>query len=797
MATKSTQVFAFDEYEIHVERRELLRDNTAIVVEPRVFDLLVYLIENRNAAVSKDALLEAVWPNSYVSETSLTRCVMKARRALNDDANRQRYIKTVHSHGYRFVQDVRTSAAQAVDVGRSTKGERPQRDNRARYAAASITALAALLVFVAVVLNRAPPTPGLPTETPERAPLAVLPVQNGTGDPELDWVVLGLMNSVVEQVATAGGLQVIASDDLVEGLRRLVPNGDELPDESVAEASAFQQFGVNYVLNSTLLTERGFYRLRSTLRTREADVNTFDVLGDNPAALAQELSRFVLQEIGTTSGSFDPEVEVSISGDAFINEAYLRGRDQLLRGNLHGAIDLLSLAVSQAPTSVTARHMLANAWLANGEADRAIQVLEDLRLELRNSGAKLEEAKVLNSLGYAAFRQAKYADAEQRYEAAIAIYKELHQPFREAKVWFRLAAVAGTRGDITLERARLESAARLFSDVGGSSNSGIVLEALGNQAMDQGDMETAKAYFTDALTAYRSSGLSNSEAVAVFGLSRVAEHQGDFITALALAQESRNIARDRGQPWTEALGWRRIGMASIYLGRLNEAEAAFDEALRIAREISAGTTVDSTVAQLGDLYRMQGRYDEALRQIGEASKLVEASELAIGRRYVQIYRGRLARDMGDPKLAIALAQESLTEEGDILRFFEADSHYLLATAYGDLGQTAEAIVALKEALGAARRKGDQREVAMIAATLGLFELAYGDTVLAPGYWSIASEAVANSFYTLMLEAALSADRGEIRKAESLFAQAREVAGGQWSSSHNSWQALFTEPLPRS
>ncbi|MEL7045765.1 MAG: tetratricopeptide repeat protein, partial [Pseudomonadota bacterium] len=728
-------------------------------------------------------------------ETSLTRCVMKARRALEDDANQQRYIRTVHSHGYRFVGDLRSSAAKKTDPGPTSNDESPRIRDRSRYAAASIPVLVVLLVVVGVVLNRSPSSTPVPPQSWEGSPVAVLPVHNDTGDPELDWVVLGLMNSVIEQISSAEALQAIGADDLVEGLQRLSRTDGELPDARVAEAAAFQQFGVEYVLESVLLAERGLYRLRSTILTREEDLGTFDVMGDDPAVLAQELSRFVLRELGGSSPGDEPTV--SISSDAFVNEAYLRGQDQFLRGNVSGAVDLFSVAVDQAPTSVAARHMLANAWLANGEADRAIEALENLQLELRQSGARLEEAKIIGSLGYAAFRQARYAEAEEHYEAARAIYSELRQPFREAKLLFRLAEVAGNRGDITLERARLETAARQFSEVGGTSDSGVVLEALGNQAMDQGDMEAAKVYFSDALAAYRSSGLSNDEAVAVFGLSRVAQHQGDFKTALALAQESRNIARDRGEPWTEALGWRRIGMVSIYLGRLEVAEAAFDQALKIAREIGSGQTVASTVTQLADLYRMQGRYDAALRQIDEASKLVEASDLAIGRRYVQVYRGRLARDMGDPELAIALAQEALTEEGDIRRFFEADSHYLLALAYGDLGQTAEAIVSLKEALDAARRKGDEREVAMIAATLGIFELAYGDTDLAPGYWGIASEAVPESFYTLMLEAALSARRGDKRQAESLFAQAREVAGGQWSRSHDAWQQLFTEPLPSS
>lgn len=100
------------------DRRELTIDGNPVTTQPKAFELLLYLARNRSRAVDKDELQDALWPRSIVTETALTRCVMKARRAVGDDADRQTIIKTVHGHGYRFVATIETeSAATPTSIG--------------------------------------------------------------------------------------------------------------------------------------------------------------------------------------------------------------------------------------------------------------------------------------------------------------------------------------------------------------------------------------------------------------------------------------------------------------------------------------------------------------------------------------------------------------------------------------------------------------------------------------------------------------------------------------------------------
>jgi DNA-binding winged helix-turn-helix (wHTH) protein len=102
-AETPASVYRFGRCRLDKGSRELTRDDRLAAIEHRAFDLLVYLIEHRDRAISKDELQEAIWPRMILTESALTRCVMRARRAVGDDPQLQRVIKTVHGHGYRFV----------------------------------------------------------------------------------------------------------------------------------------------------------------------------------------------------------------------------------------------------------------------------------------------------------------------------------------------------------------------------------------------------------------------------------------------------------------------------------------------------------------------------------------------------------------------------------------------------------------------------------------------------------------------------------------------------------------------
>ncbi|HEX6032122.1 MAG TPA: winged helix-turn-helix domain-containing protein [Tepidiformaceae bacterium] len=100
------EIILFDDYELDIPCFELRREGAAVPLEPQVFEVLAYLVRNADRVVSKDELLDSVWPERYVTDGALNSRVMAARKAIGDSGKEQRYIKTIHGRGYRFVGHV-------------------------------------------------------------------------------------------------------------------------------------------------------------------------------------------------------------------------------------------------------------------------------------------------------------------------------------------------------------------------------------------------------------------------------------------------------------------------------------------------------------------------------------------------------------------------------------------------------------------------------------------------------------------------------------------------------------------
>ena len=103
----SRRFFEFESFRVDISERQLRRDGALVPLTPKVFDMLVVLLENRGLTVDKERLIREVWADTYVEEGSINRNISTLRKALGDDTNEQRLIKTLPKRGYRFTENVR------------------------------------------------------------------------------------------------------------------------------------------------------------------------------------------------------------------------------------------------------------------------------------------------------------------------------------------------------------------------------------------------------------------------------------------------------------------------------------------------------------------------------------------------------------------------------------------------------------------------------------------------------------------------------------------------------------------
>ena len=114
MQQNPNRLYEFGEFRLEPSQRRLCRGKEHVALSPKVFDLLVVLVENRGRIVTKDEMLKLVWPDSFVEEANLSVHVSALRKALGEDPGRVRFIETVAKRGYRFTDEVVVSVPSAT-----------------------------------------------------------------------------------------------------------------------------------------------------------------------------------------------------------------------------------------------------------------------------------------------------------------------------------------------------------------------------------------------------------------------------------------------------------------------------------------------------------------------------------------------------------------------------------------------------------------------------------------------------------------------------------------------------------
>src|SRR5918993_1948678 len=113
--------FNFGNFTLDLERRLLLRDGEPVPLTPKAFDTLALLVRRRGHVVRKDELLEEIWADAFVEESTIAQNVFTLRKALGQSHTENQFIETVPKHGYRFIADVK--AVDGVTNGKPENGQ--------------------------------------------------------------------------------------------------------------------------------------------------------------------------------------------------------------------------------------------------------------------------------------------------------------------------------------------------------------------------------------------------------------------------------------------------------------------------------------------------------------------------------------------------------------------------------------------------------------------------------------------------------------------------------------------------
>jgi len=369
--------YRFGEMTLDPQSRELARAGTPVAVEPKVFDLLLFLVEHRGRAVDKDELQDRVWPGVVVTEASLTRCVMKARRAVGDDDRPHRVIRTIHGFGYRFVAD----------------------------------------------LTEAPPAAGVEpgaAALPMKPSIAVLPFRNLSGEPAQDAFCEGIADDIATELSRFRSLFVIASHSSFAMAR-----------QGLTAREMGERLGVAYLLDGSV--QRSGRRLRLNARLVEA-AGEGQVWAQRYEREIEDLFRLQDDLARTIAATIGGRVEATRARERASPE-HLAAYDLVLRAqalyyqvtpeSVRAAIGLLDMAVGIDERNARGFALLAachsieswSYWSADPEQSLALAMQYGRRALELDDGDSLAHALY----GEILLDNGQEALAEEHFERAIAL----------------------------------------------------------------------------------------------------------------------------------------------------------------------------------------------------------------------------------------------------------------------------------------------------------------------------------------------------------------------------------------
>ena len=199
----SANSYTFGKFRLDGRSRVLFCSGELVALYPKAIDVLVFLVEKHGNVATKGELLERVWPGTFVEESTLTRSISVLRKALGDTPEGHSYILTVPKRGYQFVAVVREETADGLSIPPGPNQPIPENSRpsvRVLRWPSALIAGGVLSVLLAAggwfYWSRSHSR----SDLPPRIMIAILPVQNLTGDADHEYISDGLTEGIIAQL---------------------------------------------------------------------------------------------------------------------------------------------------------------------------------------------------------------------------------------------------------------------------------------------------------------------------------------------------------------------------------------------------------------------------------------------------------------------------------------------------------------------------------------------------------------------------------------------------------------------
>src|SRR5215813_3845768 len=599
MTQQEHRVYRLGEVDIDTARLCLRRSGEEQRIRQKSFQVLLYLLQERERVVTKDELIEHFWPGTAVTDNAIEQCLAEIRRAMGDDSRQPRFIKTVPRAGYRFIgnvqeidgsqADVESPSLAPLDQPRPTeKTPAHRRWIRSPWLVATLVLIGALgmvsIYFVAIrSRNDSLARVTLPQD-PNKQTVAVMFFDNESGAADIDWLREGLADMIITDLSRSKNLTVLSRQQLHVLLERIGNRGTGKIGLDDALNIAQQSQARIVILGS-------FVKLGERIRidvhlhdARDGQLLTAERLVlDQPAQILTQVDVLSLNLRTYLTGAEPAGDQAMLSGSMTSNlEAYRYyslgvERAQAVRNE--EALAFLQKAVALDPDFAMAHARIGYAYgVAGNSTDKAKPYLEKA-FQLTNRLTDKDKLQIT----------AWYAIVNFDYAAAIDAFRRV----------------------IAVDPREMEAYRRL----------GLLLKG--------------EEQFAEALEVLKQGLIMDPGAKDLYNaLGSVYSEMGRHDDAIAMSQRYVQLGPE------EPNAHDSLGMSYEWAGRYSEAAEEYQKALALKPDFEVA------IIHLGNTYFQQGRYREAIAQYQRYIRFAP-SELEPPRGYnsiacVERSRGNLA-----------------------------------------------------------------------------------------------------------------------------------------------------------
>jgi DNA-binding winged helix-turn-helix (wHTH) protein/tetratricopeptide (TPR) repeat protein len=738
-------LYSFGGFVLEARERRLVREGKPIALKPRAFDTLLYLVQHAGHLVTKEELMERLWPNVVVEESNLAKNIWLIRRALGEPEGEARYIETVPRAGYRFIAPVETaeraSAPAAVESPLPAAPQEPvttvpapeplgdppasaPKRSRARWIVG--LALAALAVLGASLYwarsHRAPvPEPTSPSSPPgaaRRASIAVLGFSNLSHQTESAWMSVALSEMLSADLAVGERLRLVPGADAARLNRTLPSELGALSRHALNDAR--DQLDADFVVTGSYMTiaapEGGLLRVDVLLQNTASGDTVLAVTRTGPShtlfAVVDEAAGQLLSRLGyaSPSGPLAAAVVASMPSRPEATRLYVEGLTKQRLYDALGARPLFERAIAVQPEFPLAHYALSQAFASLGYDQRAAEEAQEAA-KLSTSLPREQQLAITAGL----------AESRKDWPAAERAYRSLFDVFPD-NLEYGLDLVR-----VQIAAGRAQEALRV-TPLLRRAGSGVdpdpridLAEATSYAALSDPQHELMAA--TKAVALARPRGLRLLLGESLFQQGRATAELGDPKRAVALYQEAAAIFHQQGDIANEAdtiiaLANDRGGSGDSMAG-----ERDYRKALAVYERIGHRKGAEHALQDLANIAWMTGNAEEAQK---DAQRALELSREINDRRGITWSLGAIGNMLADGgKIDQALAMQSQAlatarEIGD--RAYTSFCIASLGDTYLAAGRLAEARAQYTESLNLSRTIKDLNGIAVHEGALGVVEL---------------------------------------------------------------------------